>query len=154
LLYISPFDRGARPDEKVSNSFEISIDNVDPNFDYLRIYSIQRTSINTTPICKRVQDMLISEMSSKDGKKYMNYTDTGTNGDSIDPTELLYKGGEVISAETINQKDNTLFLGNIKVKREYLETNTDITGAISITNDVRMLQSLKRSNRTVVISSI
>jgi len=54
LRYISPPDRGASPEERVSNSFDIVVKNVDTNFDYLRIYSIQRTSINSTPICKRV----------------------------------------------------------------------------------------------------
>ena len=120
LYYISYPDRGGSPEDKISNAFKITIKNVDDNFDFLRIYSIQRTSINATPFCKRVQDMLISEMSSKDGKKYMNYTDTGTNGDSIDPTELLYKGGERIIASTIEQKDNTLFLGGISISRESL----------------------------------
>ena len=120
LYYISYPDRGGSPEDKINNAFKITITNVDDNFDFLRIYSIQRTSINATPFCKRVQDMLISEMSSKDGKKYMNYTDTGTNGDSIDPTELLYKGGERIIASTIEQKDNTLFLGGISISRESL----------------------------------
>lgn len=140
LLYISHKDRGASPEDKVENAFKIIVTNVDTNFDYLRIYSIQRTSIDATPICKRVQDIEINNAST------LSYIDTGMSGDSIDPTELLYKGGEVISAETINQKDNTLFLGNIKVKREYLETDTDITGAITIEDDVRMLVPTKVSS--------
>lgn len=124
LLYVSPADRGGRPDEKVSNSFEISIDNVDPDFDFLRIYSIQRTSLNGTPICKRVQDMNIREMDEMDRTyfKKMVYVDNGFNGDTIDPTELLYKGGEEITAETIEQKDGTLFLGGVTVKRETLHS--------------------------------
>lgn len=49
------------------------------------------------------------------------YTDNGMSGDTVDPTELLYKGGEPIIAQTIEQKDNTLFLGNIKLARPQLE---------------------------------
>ena len=220
LLYISHKDRGASPEDKVENAFKITVKNVDKNFDYLRIYSIQRTSVNATPICKRIQDVYIddsydsvieedyaysnttptvtkngtaigpsiqgadrtifgstvrcigysrdnievnvggnavtfgssatsssmiwitvnkithngitafyvveSPSSDNDGRteplnvgsNHILYIDTGLSGDSIDPTELLYKGGESITAQTIEQKDNTLFLGNIAIDRK------------------------------------
>lgn len=57
LYYISYNNRGASPEDKVSNSFSIEIENVDRKFDYLRIYSIQRTSINATPNVRRVVDL-------------------------------------------------------------------------------------------------
>ena len=230
LYYISHKDRGASPEDKVENAFKITVTNPDSNFDYLRIYSIQRTSINGTPIVKRIQDLSLSDLGSSssdssqvskissnswpdltvdgnrediahysryeqnmtisgittecygidgstldvqlgfgncnvgfgpdadqgsiiwvtknkvtiDGvtaywifgtrdqsenydpeditvsynrKAELSFTDTGTSGDSVDPTELLYKGGETISAETIEQKNNTLFLGNLKITR-------------------------------------
>ena len=113
LYYISHKDRGASPEDKVENAFKITVTNPDSNFDYLRIYSIQRTSINGTPIVKRVQDLSLADIS----EDKLSYTDTGMSGDSVDPTELLYKGGETISAETIEQKNNTLFLGNLKITR-------------------------------------
>ena len=115
LLYISYKDRGASPEDKVENAFRITIDKVDDRFDYIRIYSIQRTSINGTPICKRIQDISTKELN---GSK-ASYIDTGTSGNSVDPTELLYKGGEVITASTLEQKDNTLFFGGITIKRDY-----------------------------------
>jgi hypothetical protein len=111
LLYVSYKDRGASPEDRVENAFKITVENVDTSFDYLRIYSIQRTSINGTPICKRIQDIAIS------GLDNVSYTDTGMSGDSVDPTELLYKGGEVIKAGTLESKDNTLFIGNIEINR-------------------------------------
>ena len=37
------------------------------------------------------------------------------------PTMLFYIGGEKIIANAINQKDNTLFLGNLKIERLKLE---------------------------------
>lgn len=46
----------------------------------------------------------------------IEYTDIGS-GETVDPTELLYKGGEEIIPYTIAQKDNTLFLGNLYIKR-------------------------------------
>lgn len=47
----------------------------------------------------------------------ISYIDDGLHGETIDPTELLYKGGEEIIASTLEQKDGTLFLGNIDIKR-------------------------------------
>jgi len=44
------------------------------------------------------------------------FVDTGTIGDNIDSTELLYVGGESVIARTLQQKDNVLFLGNYKVE--------------------------------------
>lgn len=111
LQYISYADRGGSADSVIANSFRIEITGVDTRFDYLRVYSILRTTVDATPYTKRVQDIEISD------KDTVTFTDDGVQGDTIDPTELLYKGGEEITAETMEQKDGTLFLGNIKIKR-------------------------------------
>lgn len=215
LFYTSYNIRGASPEDTVSNSFDITIDNVDRNFDYLRIYSIHRTSINSTPTVKRVVDISIDsngkttyESKTYSGigsgneiyllsnypntppltylsdltptitdtntktwvidnpRKYYRlgfpngdyitwettggggitisisydtyvqviattsktqvttdstqivYTDTGTTGDTVDPTELLYVGGEDVIFGTMSHKDNTLFLGDIQLNRK------------------------------------
>lgn len=265
LQYISYIGRAGSPEEKIANAFRISLSNLDTeNFEFLRIYSILRTSINGTPVVKRVQDMkllddrTISEevntssnwmhqfigntskievsvdsgltfsdnlskyvvdpktavpfdsdedgISSRDSaiewngsvvngrngtaykfdkSKYpelviklddfyytwgdsiygdtvtiyigvsdayggykvfvgenspkgasniiktdkiqvgediivgVTFVDDGTQGEYIDPTELLYKGGEIIKANTIAQKDGTLFLGGISLTRDH-----------------------------------
>lgn len=214
LYYISYNNRGASPEDRVSNSFNIEMTNVDSRFDYIRIYSIHRTSINATPDVKRVVDLApltrsYYELSryeinlpankmtiyrrvdgtgktldqcepSSSGSNYKSwtfdtdeydsidigsggdyltwdggtsfiititdgnkasmqladngimagevsiakatYTDSGTSGDSIDPTELLYIGGEEVVFGTMAQKDNTLFLGDIQMKRKILDS--------------------------------
>ena len=61
LYYISYNNRGAGPEDRVSNSFDIIMSNVDTSFDYLRIYSIHRTSINSTPVVNRVADIAVSD---------------------------------------------------------------------------------------------
>lgn len=117
LYYISYNNRGASPEDKVSNSFNIEVVNVDRRFDYIRIYSIHRTSINATPDVRRVVDLAPPINTAK-----VTYTDNGSSGDSVDPTELLYIGGEEVVFGTMTQKDNTLFLGDIETKRKTLDS--------------------------------
>ena len=61
LIPISFFGRAGSPEEKVSNSFRIVINNPDTTFEYLRLYSIFRSSLNGTPICKRVEDVKLGD---------------------------------------------------------------------------------------------
>ena len=217
LYYISYNNRGASQEDKVSNSFDIEIANADKTFDYIRIYSIHRTSLNATPTVRRVIDLAsptgastytVEEHESyrinlpsdkitmylRSGSKentldyytpgfqsetlkswsfdtdtysriYFNnrnflllpsgqtvsimiqysnratiilgngkmtlydydnakisYTDNGVGGDIVDPTELLYIGGEEVVFGTMTQKDNTLFLGDITLKRKLLDS--------------------------------
>ena len=218
LYYISYNNRGASPEDKISNSFNIEVVNVDRRFDYIRIYSIHRTSINATPDVRRVVDLAPPTGASKyvigEGESYkvnlpiekiqigmvgsanrvglntftpesesssykrwtfdtsvndkvffsngnyiqapssgetmtvtiqhsnrttislsskkmtlydytrgkLYYVDNGLSGDSVDPTELLYIGGEEVVFGTMAQKDNTLFLGDIETKRKTLDS--------------------------------
>ena len=217
LYYISYNNRGASPEDRVSNSFNIEVTNVDKRFDYIRIYSIHRTSINATPDVRRVVDLAppversrytfttyevnypaekltmyvrdgyvgkleytldkyTPEYSGENYKTWnfdtttyygirlgngdhiawgsgttaiitiingnkatialqnnstmtgvlsiakVTYTDNGSSGDSVDPAELLYIGGEEVVFGTMAQKDNTLFLGDIETKRKTLDS--------------------------------
>ena len=110
LQYLA-YNKGVSPEEKVNCSFKIKIENVDKQFDYLRIYSIIRTSQDAVPTCKRVVDLEITSNSNS-----ITYIDTGTIGDIIDNTELLYLGGNTICPNTFEQKDGTLFIGNYEIK--------------------------------------
>lgn len=271
LLYISHKDRGGSPEDKVENAFRISVRNLDDTFDYLRIYSIQRTSLNATPIVKRIQDIAFKEVDlnqeegdnidyvnsfyynpvvvsnnniinkstthdyigeypmlpsqygnktwygyskanypdlvvmakdvrvtwgeesdsnsiiwvSEDQYSYDNnygykvcqttdntgftliplkeyvepaaitFLDTGTTGDSVDPIELLYKGGESISVQTIEQKDNTLFLGNIELQRKFFrkEEKENIVSNIRIEQDTRTFYPMKVTSAPYIYSN-
>lgn len=116
LHYTSFSDRAGGPDDKVQNVFKIDIDNVDTNFEYLRIYSIHRTSLDAVPTVKRLVDLDISK--AVDNK--LTFFDSGMIGDIISPTELLYIGGEDIIAKAMATKDNYLFLGNLTVNRKFI----------------------------------
>lgn len=110
LYYISYNDRGGSPEDKIANSFRISITNADTRFEFIRVYSIHRTSIDATPTVKVVRDINIVN------DETIVMVDTGNIGYTIDASSLLYIGGESIVANCITQKDNTLFLGNITVQ--------------------------------------
>lgn len=257
LQYISFQDRGASPEEVVENSFRINVKNLDTNFDYLRIYSIHRTSLDGEASVKRVQDINIrslfsgeswdfyywetAEQSPKikvngqyedvdrnncefiktdldwesedeewygftkanypnltikvgdnfvtwgrdsnpnsiililitngilsylvefpskddttlsekvlviDGFPDVTFVDTGTTGDAVDPSELLYKGGQNIIAQTLEQKDNTLFFGNITLSRSsnVNDFKASLQTGINIEEGYRKFKLLKSDN--------
>ena len=143
LLYISHRDRGGSPEEKVENAFKIRVTNPDLHFDFIRIYSIHRTSLNGTPVCKRVQDISLEGL--EDPQSEVSYIDSGTSGETIDPTELLYKGGEEVAVGTMSQKDETLFMGDINITRSSLigndpsDTIEEDIHQISTSDDVRQI---------------
>lgn len=111
ILYLTDRYRGLPADGTSTCGFQITIDNIDTSFDKLNIYSVIRTSENGTPQTKLVTQIDIN------GNDSAIFLDLNTTGTVIDPYELLYKGSEWISAYTMNHKDNTLFLGNIKLLR-------------------------------------
>lgn len=144
LQYISYPDRGGSPEDKLSNCFEINVKNLQMDFDYLRVYSIHRTSENAVPTVKRIIDI---ELSTVNGTE-TTFTDDGQIGDVIDPTELLYIGGEEIVAQTITQKDNTLFFGNLELKRRSI--NADVIKDYLSTIDKNTLQPKASSDVHIV----
>ena len=111
-------DRGGAPDELTPASYKITIDHtsVDRKFDNINIYSILRTSEDGGLQTKLVSKFDIDEEQDSD---YV-FVDTNNSGETVAPTDLLYKGGDVLIANTLATKDNTLFLGNIKYKGDII----------------------------------
>lgn len=115
-FYVSPqyytsFEtKAGSPEAVLSNSFDIQIQNPDTLFDYMRVYSVIRTSINGTPVTTKVQDINVQE-----NMYFIHLVDTNTLNESVPTNQPLTTGSERIVAETLAQKDNTLFLGNIEL---------------------------------------
>lgn len=116
LLYSAFDDRGGNPEETTPSTFRISLSGLDTSFKYLRIYSIFRTSIDATPTVK-----VVADLSTSGGK--IDFVDNNTAGYTIDPSTLLYIGGDDVTARTLTQKDNTLFLGDIKLNKTLVPTS-------------------------------
>lgn len=162
ILYIANPDRGGAPDETINKAFEITIKNAETKFQYIRVYSILRTSQNGTPTVKRVIDVQIDnskDVTSGTLSSDIIITDTGTIGDVVDPTLLLFIGGKSIIANCMCSKDNTLFLGDITVnnpiinystRKEILEslttTPSDTGNTIKISEKLRTIPLKKDYN--------
>lgn len=125
LYYVSPEDRGGDAETTYTCSFKISLENVDTEFDSIRVYAILRTSESGTPIAYIAGTINIQNDT-------LTLVDTG-QGDNIiiDPTILLYVGGREIVAGTFSHKDNTLFLGDI----QFSGSRNDDTIASAISNN-------------------
>lgn len=141
LYYLTHNDRGASGEESVSCSFTITIKDVDQSFDYVRLYSIQRTSLDGEVVAKQLEDLEIAGgTADSDGNVTLSYVDNGTNGASVDATELFYVGGKEISAYTMAMKDNTLFLGNITEKNILMNDLQDYFDSIRGSENLETVQ--------------
>lgn len=133
LYYPTIGNRACSPDELSGDSFKITVDYIDTSdtgifgkdnehgFDIIRLYSIIRTSDNATPIVRIVDEKRINDLpevtnDSIHYRKQAVFIDTNTTGEIIDPSKLNFIGGKPFIAQTLSQKDNTLFLGNLTLK--------------------------------------
>lgn len=115
LQYISLSDRGAKPDETVACNFRLDISDLDnTNYEYLRIYSAKRTSLDGPIQLSIVNDVNI--------KNTLNITviDTNDNQEVLDPSLINYIGGTEVIAGTLAQKNDTLFLGDLKLSKNLI----------------------------------
>lgn len=125
LLYISPNDRGGKADEKINCAFTITIEGIDSNFDGIKIYSLQRTSLDGTPIARLITEKFINKSENSEESPKFTFTDSGVTGETIDVDYLLMKSSaEMFKAKTFTQKDNVLFFGNITLNERV--TDVDI----------------------------
>ena len=83
LNYISYNNRGASPeDTTVSASFTLKLENLDSNFEFVRIYAIHRTSLNAVPTVRRVVDLPVVNSSEEIPHSVQSYKING-NVDTI-----------------------------------------------------------------------
>ena len=106
LYYTSFTDRAGSPEDVVYSAFKLEINNPDKRFDYVKVYVVERTSLNGTPIINSLPLIEIGNSSS------VSIIDSGANYISED-SAVLYPSYSV-AANTINIKDYALFLGGIK----------------------------------------
>lgn len=120
MYYLGGVSMGLDTDEVSSFSFRFDFRNVNTDFDVIYLYSILRTSYNGTPQVRR-QTLYIKQGT-------MDFVERGSGGEQVDPTEVLFLGSTAVIANTLCQKDNTLFLGNYKTESVSL-SNLMVNGA-------------------------
>lgn len=110
LYYIGETNRAGAPDEICSNSFTIQASGLDNHYEYIRLYSIHRSSLNALPTVRLVGDF-------KTINNTIRVIDNGIVGSYVDPNLLLFLGAEDMIIKSMAIKDNTLFGGNIELTR-------------------------------------
>ena len=114
LEYPSFSDRAGKEGEVVDSSFKITLSNLDyTRYQYVRIYTIEHTSLDTEPKVRRIDASISSST--------LTIIDDGVIGYSSDPNQLLFVGGESLIIGTIAAKDGTLFAGNITLNSPSLK---------------------------------
>lgn len=126
LASISNKDRAGSPEDIHTCSFQVTIDNIDKSFDYIRMYSIQRTSLEGTPNIRIVKDVDLTKIAPNS----LTIFDDGIIGSTFPAESLLFIGGDELIVGTIATKDNVLFGGDITLKRPSLE-DVELQGVFS-----------------------
>lgn len=150
LYYISHENRGEDKDNTVSNSFKITLSNLDNTFEYVRVYAIHRSSLDAQPNVRLLTDLRNNEYE-------ITCYDTGTTGSIIEENTLRYVGGEQFTAECMEQKDNALFLGNLTllkdenwldIKKAIVEgeKNTETWSKVNIEGNSKFLEDPSKSS--------
>lgn len=117
LQYLA-YNKGVSPEEKVNCSFKIYIDNVDRQFDYLRIYSIIRTSQDATPTVKRVVDLSISDTNKN--KTSLSKVSTLNTGSNLDDFGKTMEVTNIAKFEQIDNYNNSLYVQGAVCYGKYL----------------------------------
>ena len=117
LQYLS-YASGVSPEDKVNCSFKLKIYNPDKQFDYLRIYSIIRTSQDTTPTVKRVVDLSISDTNKN--KTSLSKVSTLNTGSNLDDFGKTMEVTNIAKFEQIDNYNNGLYVQGAVCYGKYL----------------------------------
>lgn len=109
-LDLGPGQGGAEVNTNVGRTVIINLDNLDPNYTHIKLYSIKYTSFNETPTISVVVDKEIDDYNS------IVYHDDGLTTTSISLEEFLFLGSDPIVPKHIESKDSRLFPINVKEK--------------------------------------
>lgn len=117
LQYLS-YALGVSPEDKVNCSFKLKIYNPDKQFDYLRIYSIIRTSQDATPTVKRVVDLSISDTNKN--KTSLSKVSTLNTGSNLDDFGKTMEVTNIAKFEQIDNYNNGLYVQGAVCYGKYL----------------------------------
>lgn len=117
LQYLS-YASGVSPEDKVNCSFKLKIYNPDKQFDYLRIYSIIRTSQDATPTVKRVIDLSISNTNKNETS--LTKVSTLNTGSNLDDFGKTMKVNNIAKFKQIDNYNDGLYVQGAACYGKYL----------------------------------
>ena len=134
IYYLSSSGFGDAADTQANCHFVININNIDQNYDYIRIYSVQRQSINGTPVCKVVRDVKIDTLSKEIIKKdeYIGHQIDDSLGDlinNIPQTQDEWFEVAEQSGSTHKKIQKECFIGNKSIRYDIISYQYQIYGA-------------------------
>ena len=118
LIYTSIGSRAGSPEETVGNAFKITIGNPSTNFDYLRIYSIMRTSLDSTPTVKRVVDLAC--------RTYQE-SDSGYSQGEVNAVMAFYSLSVAVGSTGYYRDGNSSAWINLNTLEKVFYSETDLT---------------------------
>lgn len=106
IQYLSPAGYGGAADETNNNVVTLEFERLSDRFNHFRVYSVFTSSPGSS-VAYIVADSDISKSS-------ITVVDDAAHLTAIDINRLLYLGSQHVTPGTLAQKDNVLFLGNLK----------------------------------------
>jgi hypothetical protein len=91
-------------------------------FDYVRVYSIYRSSVNGTPVVKVINDMKCSQFVLDQGTYMAKFVDTNEQGYDFDAYRILVNSDH-IKPNAIATKDAKMFLANYESDTDVVNMN-------------------------------
>ncbi len=107
LLPLNNGDKGDPIDTPVNKSPIVQIENIDTNYEFIRLYSIKYSSLNATPEIKILVDQPVSET--------ITFIDDNNSAiQEITISEFTFLGADVFIPNHLAIKDNRLFIADYK----------------------------------------
>lgn len=118
LYNINDIDKGNELDDSVSISLELEIDNIDEDFNNIRIYRIFYNDLESEP---EVSLIIEEEI----GSSIYQFIDDGSiNIAAMSIEEITFLGSDPFISKDLETKDNHLFPANIKYDRFDVDIDT------------------------------
>lgn len=133
LVYLTPPDYAGPADgtNNIAVTIELTVGVID--FTRYRLYSIFRSSLNNT-VAYIVADGAVSGTT-------ITVVDDGAHLTAEDVDRLLYLGNQPVSPSTLTQKDNTLFLGDLKQTKSNFSVIKGIIDGYFATNSTTGIET-------------
>ncbi len=140
---------GGDVNEQVSSTPVVSIDDIDDQFTFIRVYAIRYTSFNVTPQIELIDERELGNQTS------ITIFDDGSNIGSLSLEEFLFLGSDPIIPEHIVTKDNVLFPVNITESNFLIPDEFDMRAyGFPISNNITSVNDNVRAAGNAIIGDI